>query len=73
MHEQNSIVTVSETVSKNPDSRKTTGAAKPSHWVDNAGTSFRNPWESYRHHTFMNLLSVSLEPSAAIPYQQMAF
>jgi len=63
---QNSIVTVSETLSKNPDSRKTTSGAKSSHWVDNAGTSFRNPWESYRHHTFLNLLSVSLEPPAAI-------
>ena len=62
---QNSIVTVSETLSKNPDSRKTTSGAKSSHWVDNAGTSFRNPWESYRHHTFLNLLSVSLEPPAA--------
>jgi len=63
---QNSIVTVSKTLSKNPHSRKTTSGAKSSHWVDNAGTSFRNPWESYRHHTFLNLLSVSLEPPAAI-------
>jgi hypothetical protein len=51
-----SSVTVSDT---SKDSRKTPSGVKPSHWVNNAGTSFRNPWESYREHTFMNLLSVS--------------
>lgn len=58
MPEQNSILTVSETVSKNinPYYHKD---VKPAHWVDDTGTSFRNPWESYRHHSFMNLLSVS--------------
>jgi len=56
MPEQNSILTVSEMISKNPNPQ---GDVKPSHWVDDTGTSFRNPWESYRHHTFMNLLSVS--------------
>ena len=56
MSGQKSIITVFKTTSKNLDPRS---GVKPPHWVDNAGTSFRNPWESYRHHTFMNMISVS--------------
>jgi hypothetical protein len=53
---QYSTVIVSNTVSKNPDPHI---GVKPAHWVDNVGTRFTNPWESYRHHTFVNMLSVS--------------
>lgn len=43
-------------------------AGKREHWVDVKGTSFRNPWPSWRPHTFRDLLTVSPPGSASAMY-----
>jgi hypothetical protein len=48
-----STIRVSETES---EARKDAG--KPAHWVDDAGTSFKNPWASWREHDWRDQLYV---------------
>lgn len=43
--------------SKNPD--PTPSDQKPAHWVDTAGSSFVNPWKSWREPVFKERLRVS--------------
>jgi N-acyl-phosphatidylethanolamine-hydrolysing phospholipase D len=57
-----STIRVSETES---EARKDAG--KPAHWVDDAGTSFKNPWASWREHDWRDQLYIVFGHSKNCP------
>ena len=51
-------ILVSPNASKNPNPPVVNGS-KPDHWADDAGTTFQNPWKSWRSHTISDRVGVS--------------
>ncbi|KAG7094883.1 hypothetical protein E1B28_005690 [Marasmius oreades] len=49
----------------NPNPLKTEG--RPSHWVDEEGTAFKNPWKSWREHDWRDQLYIVFKHSKQCP------
>ncbi|KAF8901317.1 N-acyl-phosphatidylethanolamine-hydrolyzing phospholipase D [Gymnopilus junonius] len=50
------VIDISANSNKNPN--HVAQGSKPDHWVDKAGTAFKNPWKSWRTHTFRDRLNL---------------
>lgn len=51
----------------NTDEKARKSEVKPPHWVDDKGTSFKNPWASWREHDWRDQLYVKSSVVEVIP------
>ncbi|KIJ47263.1 hypothetical protein M422DRAFT_28926 [Sphaerobolus stellatus SS14] len=49
------------------DAKKRDKEVKPTHWVNNQGTAFRNPWASWRPHDWRDQLYIVFQHSKQCP------